>query len=150
MQDNSPVVSFNSNSKGILGTSTSCLAAAYGLWQNLLWFTCHRHTLGLEKRSWHPQGPGQAGFRVTWPGFPPCWLAAFPKQDVPSCSHRAYRWLTTCLWQDGSSLVLGYAQPRAPESLSPESSYSWHSGSPMRSPWVPFTSPLCSFCRFGC
>lgn len=31
--------------------------------------------------------------RVTWLGFPSCCLAGIPVQDVPSCSHRAHRWL---------------------------------------------------------
>lgn len=59
------------------------------------------------------EGAGQAGFRVTWPGLPPCWLARFPKQDVPSCSHRAHRWLTTCFWQDSFSLVPGYCSAQS-------------------------------------
>lgn len=40
--------------KCIWGAKTSCLTAAYTVYDNsILWSICYPHTLGLEKRSWH-------------------------------------------------------------------------------------------------
>lgn len=108
-------VSFNGNSKGVFGVLTQVVWQLHVQFMTKTFCDLHATHIPWDWRKGVDahKGPDQAGFRVTWPGLPPCWLAVFPKQDVPLCSHRAHRWLTTCFWQDGSSLVLEYAQPRA-------------------------------------
>lgn len=144
MQDNSP-----------LGYHSVIKPKVYlGYWhlhlqfndKNILWSTCHAHPGTREKVS-TPQRAWPGRFQGNLAGHPHCWLARFPKQDVPSCSHRAHRWLTTCFWQ-GGSLALGYCSVQSCK-IFPWGFLQQALGDPMRSPWILYTSLLYS-CLFCC